>query len=77
MASPHPLEDVIRSVLLAARAREGRLVGITVALPTGPSGAELIASLQARLEAAGLAAIEIHRVATTSTPRLVSLEFSR
>ena len=77
MASPHPLEDVIRSVLIAARAREGRLVGITVALPVGQPGADLAESLRERLEAAGLAAIEVHRTPTTTTPRLVSLEFSR
>lgn len=73
-AIPSQLEDVIRGVLQAARARDGQLVGITVALPAGSSFAD---TLRERLAKVGLGGVEVHPLPTSGPPRLVSLEFAR
>ena len=70
-------EDVVRSVLSAARMRARRLAGVTVTAPEGVVAADVEAWLKGRLSAQGLANVEVKAVTHPGPLRLMALEFTR
>lgn len=70
-------EDVVRSVLSAARMRASRLAGVTVTAPDGVVPADVEAWLVRRLATQGLANVEVKAVAHPGPLRLMALEFTR
>ena len=70
-------EDVVRSVLSAARMRLSRLAGVTVTAPDGVEPGDVEAWMIRRLAAQGLTDVEVKAVAVPGPLRLMALEFSR
>jgi hypothetical protein len=78
--TPRLLEEanaIARNVAGLARARAGRLVGLTIALPPGTPGGDFERTITDSLAIAGLGPVDVTTRFVPGPPRALSLEFQR